>query len=73
MKRTTVDTLMKKYNILAFELDDIFNFVDDLLYEEAKELEQTEPTAWRTIERLKDAAHEVFEMGQTIAEMGNEE
>ena len=72
MKKTTLDALMKKYTILPFELDDIFDFVGDLLYEEAKELEQTEPTAFNTIKRLKDASYEVFELSQTIAEMESE-
>jgi hypothetical protein len=48
------------YIFFDSELDDVIQFVQDLLEFNAKELEENEPYAVNTIRRLRDAAHEVW-------------
>ena len=59
MTREKLKNTMKQYCITASELDDVISFVADLLYIQAKEFEQTEPYATRTIDSLYSASREV--------------
>ena len=62
MTKAELDKIMKENYIFPFELDDAIQFVQDLLEFKANELEKNEPYAVNTIKRLRDAAHEVWEL-----------
>lgn len=64
--------LMKTYGIVSSELDDIFAFVTDLLYCRAKELEQNEPYAHRSIDVIFSASREVDDLIDYISELEEE-
>lgn len=59
MTKAKLKELMDQHCIVPSELDDVFAFVSDLLYFQAKELEENEPYATRSIAQLQNAAHEV--------------
>lgn len=69
MTKTELDRLMKKYCILPSELDDVFDFVSDLLYCRRKELEKKEPYAVRSINALENAEHEVYDLIDYVSEL----
>lgn len=69
MKKSVLKTLMKEHCIVDCELEDVIDFVSDLLEAEAKHIEQTEPYATVTIDRLNRAAYEVYNLHDTIVEM----
>lgn len=60
MKKQKIEEVMKNNFILACDVEDSINFVRDLLELEAEEIEKNEPYATKTINRLKEAAYEVF-------------
>lgn len=60
MTKRQIEEIMKRNFILSCEVEDSINFVRDLLELEAEELEEKEPYAKNTINRLKEAAYEVF-------------
>ena len=62
MTKTELDKIMQENYIFPSELDDAIQFVQDLLEFKADELEKNEPYATRTIQRLRDAAHEVWDL-----------
>ena len=72
MKRTDLQKLMDKHNIMPSELDDVIYFVSDLLYMRRKELENNEPYAVRTINALENAEHEVYDLIDYIDELEEE-
>lgn len=69
MKKSVLKTLMKEHLITEYELEDVIYFVQDLLEAEAQYLKENVPYATNTIDRLEKAAHEVFDLHYTIAEM----
>jgi len=62
MTKAELKKIMADNYIFASEVDDAIQFVQDLLEFKAKELEENEPYAINTIRRLRDAAHEVWEL-----------
>ena len=73
MTKAELDKIMKENYIFPSELDDVIQFVQDLLEFQAKELEKNEPYAVNTIRRLKDAAHEVWGLQEYIENAMEEE
>lgn len=69
MTKQKLKETMKKYCIVDSELDDVIAFVADLLYLRAREVEQTEPYATRTIDLLYGASREVDDLVEYIAEI----
>jgi hypothetical protein len=69
MTKTKLNELMKKYGIVPSEIDDVLDFVSDLLYLRRKELEECEPYAVRTINALENAEHEVYDLIDYINEL----
>lgn len=72
MKRVELNKLMNKYGIVPSELDDVFDFVSDLLYFRRQELEKNEPYAVRSINALENAEHEVYDLIDYISELEEE-
>lgn len=62
MTKVELDKIMKENCIFPAEVDDVIQFVQDLLEFQANELEKNEPYATKAIRRLRDAAHEVWEL-----------
>ena len=60
--------LKKKYSIYD-DIDDILDFVSELLHRRARELEKEEPYATRVIDLLDKAAYEVWDLIDYISEM----
>jgi hypothetical protein len=73
MTKTTLNKMMNKYCIVASELDDVLDFVSELLYMRRKELEESEPYAVRTINALENAEHEVYDLIDYISELEEEQ
>ena len=69
MTKQKLKETMKKYCIVDAELDDVIAFVADLLYLRARELEQSEPYATRTIDLLDSASREVDDLIEYISEI----
>ena len=69
MTKTELSKLMKRYCVFACELDDVFNFVADILYFRRKELEAGEPYAVRSINALENAEHEVYDLIDYVNEL----
>ena len=72
MTKTQLDNLMDKHCILPSELDDVFDFVSELLFLRRKKLEKSEPYAVRTINALENAEHEVYDLIDYISELEEE-
>lgn len=72
MTKAKLKELMKTYNIVPSELNDVFSFVADLLYVRAKEIEKNEPYAHRTIDSLMNAEREVDDLINYIGELEDE-
>lgn len=60
MKKSELKELMNKHGIIECELNDVCNFVSELLHRKAREIEQMEPYATKTIAELDKAAYEAF-------------
>ena len=61
MKKSELIKLMNKYLIFD-DVDNVCDFVSDLLYKRANEIEATEPYATRTINEYEAAAYKAFEL-----------
>ena len=72
MTRAELDKIMKE-NCIFNDLDDVIQFVQDLLGFKADEIEKNEPYATKTIRRLREAAHEVWELQEYIEDVLEEE
>lgn len=72
MTKTKLKKLMDGHCILDCELDDVLNFVADLLYFRRKELEESEPYAVRSHNALENAEHEVYDLIDYISELEEE-
>ena len=73
MTRVELNNLMKKHCIVPSELDDVFDFVAELLYLRRKELEEKEPYAVRGINAIENAEHEVYDLIDYISELEEEQ
>jgi hypothetical protein len=73
MTKTDLYNIMEENYIFPSEVDDAIQFVQDLLEFKAKELEANEHYATNTIRRLKDAAHEVWELQEYVEDAIEEE
>ena len=73
MTRVEFDNLMKEHCIVPSELDDVLDFVADLLYFRRQEMEQKEPYAVRDINALENAEHEVYDLIDYISELEEEQ
>ena len=73
MKRAELKKLMDQHCILDSELDDVIDFVAELLYMRRKELEDNEAYATRTISILFNAEHEVYDLIDYISELEEDE
>lgn len=62
MTKAELCKIMGENYIFPSEVDDAIQFVQDLLEFKVKELEKNEPYAVNTIRRLREAAHEVWEL-----------
>lgn len=72
MTKMQLNKLMDKHCILASELDDVLDFVSELLFCRRKELEKSEPYAVRSINALENAEHEVYDLIDYINELEEE-
>jgi hypothetical protein len=73
MTKAELKKIMNDNYIFESEVDDAIQFVQDLLEFQAKEVEQNEPYATNNIRRLRDAAHEVWELQEYIEDAMEEE
>ena len=67
LSREKYDEIKFKYTFTESEAEDAFNFVHDVLAAEADLLQEKEPAAWATIQRLNETAYTVFEAGSDIS------
>lgn len=63
--------LKKKYCIHD-DMDDLLDFVSELLHKRAREIEEEEPYATRTINSIDNAAHEVWDLIDYVSELEEE-
>ena len=66
-----INELKKKFSVYD-EPEDVIDFVSELLHRRAREIERDEPSAWREIDFLDKAAHEVWELIDYISELEEE-
>ena len=69
MTKAKLKEVMNQYCICQAELDDVIAFVADLLYIQAKELEEKEPYATRSINSLYSASREVDYLIEYISDI----
>ena len=69
MTKTQLNNLMDKHHIIPSELNDILDFVSELLFLKRKELERDEPYAVRSINALENAEHEVYDLIDYVMEL----
>ena len=62
MTKEQLKEIMNKHCIVGCEVEDVIYFVQDLLEFRADELKEKEPYATRSIDRLEDAAREVWDL-----------
>lgn len=72
MTKAELKKIMKKYNIIECELEDVIFFVENLLQFKATETEKNEPYAINSIAMLKDAAYEVWNLLEYIDDIMEE-
>lgn len=63
--------IRKQYGIYD-DIDDVLDFVSELLHRRARETESDEPYAWRTVDRLDNAAREVYDLISYISDLEEE-
>jgi hypothetical protein len=63
--------LKAKYGIYD-DIDDVLDFVSELLHRRAREIEKDEPSAWREVDFLDKAAYEVWNLIDYISELEEE-
>jgi hypothetical protein len=78
-KEEIKDMTIQKFNALKEKFhiyddtEDVLDFVSELLYERARELEKNEPYAVRSIDFLDKAAHEVDDLIDYVEELEDED
>ena len=60
--------LKKQYGIYD-DIDEILDFVSELLHRRAREIEKNEPYATNTIKKLDSAAYEVWNLIEYVSEL----
>lgn len=73
MTKAELKKIMEENYIFPSEIYDVIQFVQDLLEFQAKELEENEPYAFGTIRRLKETAHEVWQLQSYVEDVLEEE
>ena len=73
MKKAELKEIMKQYCIVDCELNDVCDFVSEMLHRRARELEAAEPYATNTIKKLDDAAYEAYDLIDYLEEIMNAE
>ena len=73
MTKAELDKIMKENYIYPPEVDNIIQFVQDLLEFQAKELAEKEPYARNTIHRLRESAHDVWELQAYVEDVFEDE
>lgn len=73
MTKAELKKIMADNYIFESEVDDAIQFVQDLLEFRADEIEKNEPYATNTIRRLREAAHEVWELQDYVENALEEE
>lgn len=69
MTKSKLKELMNQHGILSYELDDVIDFVAELLYLRRQELEDTNASTTRTIDMLFNAEREVYDLIDYISEL----
>ena len=69
MKKAEFKKMMARYLVFESDLDSIFEFVVDLLEARADETEKKYPNAFNTINRLKGAAYDVYDLIDYVDEI----
>jgi hypothetical protein len=69
MTKEQLQEWMKNKSIFECDIEPMCDFCSILLEARAKELDDTEPYATKTIKRYKDAANEVYELIDYIEEI----
>ena len=64
--------LKKKYFIYD-DIEEVFDFVSEVLHKRARELEKKESYATREIDFLDNAAHEVWDLINYVSELEEDE
>ena len=62
MTREQFKKIMKEHCIVDCEVEDVIYFIQDLLEFQANEIKENEPYATRAIERMENAAREVYDL-----------
>lgn len=62
MTKIELKKIIDQYDILECDLEDAIMLVSDLLFAQAKEIEQNEPYATKTIGRLREASRDVWDL-----------
>lgn len=62
MTKEQLKEIMKRHCIVGCEVEDVIYFVQDLLEFRANELKENEPYATHSVDRLEDAAREVWDL-----------
>ena len=73
MTKKQLKELMDTYCLIPLELDDVINFVADLLYLRRKDVEKKEPYAVRTMNDIETAENLVYDLIDYISELEDEE
>ena len=66
-----INELKAQYGIYD-DIDDVLDFVSELLHRRAKELEESEPYATVTIDLMDKAAYEVWDLINYVSELEEE-
>lgn len=61
-----LEMLMHRYNIVIGEVDGVIDFVSDLLDAYADDIEKAEPYATNTIQKLRSAAYEAWNLHEYL-------
>lgn len=69
MTKNDLKKIMERHCIVDCELIDVIRFVHDLIFQKAKILKETEPYATKTIEKLLEAALEVYDLEYDVDEI----
>lgn len=66
IEQEKLEMLMHRYNIAIGEVDGVIDFVSDLLDAYADDIEKAEPYATNTIQKLRSAAYETWNLHEYL-------
>ena len=69
MTKEKLNEIMQQYNIHESELDDVFSFVADLFYVQARTLEEKGQVSIRELDMLYDTSREIDYLKDYILDM----